>query len=59
MEQKLLTIEEAAKILGLTYGTLRHYIHYGVIKAVKVGKRRMIHPDEVARYEMKRKGQLG
>jgi excisionase family DNA binding protein len=54
----LLTLEEAAKELGLTYGTISQYVFYGKLKAKKVGHRRMIERAELERFELKRKGEL-
>jgi excisionase family DNA binding protein len=41
MQEKFLTIEEAAKKLGLNYKTVFRYIHDKKIEATKIGRWRI------------------
>lgn len=54
----LFTLEETAKELGLQYSTVKLYVYCGKIKAVKVGKRRMVSPEEIYRFKNKKGGEL-
>jgi len=49
MEEKNFSIEEAAKILGVSEKTIRRYIKDGKIKAVKVDGKYVIPEGEVSR----------
>lgn len=40
---------EAAKMLGLSHWTLRQWIRQGRLKAVRLGKRVMVEPNELQR----------
>ena len=48
--EPLLGIEEAARILGQTHWTLRHFIREGRIRGVRIGRRLMIEPCEIRRF---------
>ncbi|MGB9682815.1 MAG: helix-turn-helix domain-containing protein [bacterium] len=52
MEEKLYSIEEAAKALGLSEKTIRRYIKDGKIKAIKVEGRYSIPEGEIARESL-------
>jgi len=40
--QQLLSMREAARILGVPYTTLQHWAQHGTIDSRKIGGRRMI-----------------
>ena len=44
------SLAEGAEILGLSPSTLRHQVHRGVLKAVKVGRNWVVHGDDVFAY---------
>ena len=47
--EPLLTIDEAARIIGRTHWTLRRDIKAGKLKCVRIGRRIMIEPSEIRR----------
>ena len=47
--EPLLTIEEAARILGRSHWTLRLDFKAGRIRCVRIGRSLMVEPDEVRR----------
>ena len=50
MQTKLtLGLREAAEALSLSHWTLRGYIRNGKLKAVRIGRRVLIEPDELQR----------
>jgi excisionase family DNA binding protein len=49
-------IREAARALGLSHWTLRAWIRQGRLRAVRLGRRRMIEPAELER--LLRQGRL-
>ena len=53
--RNVLTLTEAAVLLGVDPGTLRVQIHNGKLKARKVGPIWTVTPREVARYERENK----
>lgn len=44
------TVDEVAQILGLTPRTVRSYIKRGKIRAVKIGTKWHVTPDNLQRY---------
>jgi len=44
------TLGEVASDLGVHPGTLARYVRQGRLRAVKVGRRKLILPDEVRRF---------
>ena len=52
---KLLSIPEAAAMLGVTVRTIRHWIASGTINAEKTGSRWGIPADEIERIRSERK----
>ena len=46
---KLLKIESAADLLGLSPWTIRSWIAQGRLRSAKVGSRRLVHESEVRR----------
>ena len=44
---KLLSIPEACEILGISHWTLRHWLSRGLLPSYKLGKRRLIHPEDI------------
>ena len=51
---KWLTLEETATELELTYGTVRQYVHCGKIRAIKVGKNRMVSWNTIVEWREKK-----
>lgn len=51
----MLTLAEAAKVLGLEHGTLRRQIRLGKLRARKIGPLWVVSEKEVARYEKENK----
>ena len=49
MTRKLTSIKEGAATLGIGESTLRYYITLGTVKTVKLGGRRLVPTDELAR----------
>lgn len=47
--EPLLTIEDAARILGRTHWTLRHDVKAGRLRCIRIGRRIMIEPSEIRR----------
>jgi excisionase family DNA binding protein len=45
--QQLLSMREAARILGVPYTTLQHWAQHGTIDSRKIGGRRMIPVDAI------------
>jgi excisionase family DNA binding protein len=50
-------IREAANALGLSHWTIRQWIRQGRLRAVRLGRRRMIEPAELER--LMRLGRMG
>ena len=46
----LLSIPEAAKVLGVSVGTMRRYIRFGQIPAVHLPGRVLLRPEHVEEY---------
>ena len=42
-------LREAAELTGLSHWTLRQYIRKGKIRAVRIGRRVLLEPSELAR----------
>jgi excisionase family DNA binding protein len=66
MDSALMTIEEAAKELGIEPGTLRMQVSKGKITPIRVGTGPkghsgllLIHRDELERYRRERSGKPG
>src|SRR5258708_28568891 len=49
MEQLALGLRQAAEAVGLSHWTLRAYIRQGKIRAVKIGRRVLVQPEELQR----------
>lgn len=49
MQQLAVGLRQAAEALGLSHWTIRHYVRKGKIRAVKIGKRVLVEPSELAR----------
>ena len=47
--EPLLTLDDAAKLLGQTHWTLRHYVKSGRMRGVRIGRRLMIERCEIRR----------
>jgi hypothetical protein len=47
--ERLLNIDEAARIIGRTHWTLRRDIRRGVLKCIRIGRRIMVEPAEIRR----------
>lgn len=54
MEKEYLTVQEAAKGLGLTTHTVRQYISDGLIERTKIFNSTVIAKEEVERYKKQR-----
>jgi excisionase family DNA binding protein len=50
MQRLLVDINEAAAALGLSPWTVRQYIRQGKLPAVRIGRRVLVEPDELARF---------
>jgi len=46
----LLTLEQAAALVGIAPVTLRLWTYRGCIGFVRLGRRKLFHPDELARF---------
>lgn len=46
----LLTFRQAAKSLGVTERTIYNYVIRGQLTAIKLGRLRRIHPDDLAAF---------
>ena len=40
--EKNYPLNEAAPIMGITLGTLRQYVAYGMVESLKIGRKRVI-----------------
>ena len=49
MEQLALGVRQAAEAVGLSHWTLRAYVRQGKLKALKIGRRVLIEPNELQR----------
>lgn len=47
-----MTVIEAARVLGLAPSTLRHQVRNRKLKAIKMGGRLYVSPEEVERYRV-------
>jgi len=45
--EKLLTVKQAAQVLGLSVKTTQGYIHKGFLKAAKIGNSWRIRPEDL------------
>ena len=45
--RRLLTVQEAARALGMGYSTLRRRIAAGELEAIRLGRSRRIRPEEL------------
>jgi excisionase family DNA binding protein len=59
VEEKLLTIEEVAKGLGVSIWTVRSWIRKGLLKRVKMERAVRIREEELNRFIMEREGYSG
>ena len=49
MEQLAMGLRQAAEAVGLSHWTLRSYIRQGKIRAVRIGRRILVEPEELQR----------
>lgn len=49
MNQLTIGLREAAELTGLSHWTLRQYIRKGRLRAVRIGRRVLLEPSELAR----------
>jgi excisionase family DNA binding protein len=56
MEDKLLTIEEVAKRLGVSIWTVRSWIRKGLLKRVKLERAVRVREEELNRFILEREG---
>jgi excisionase family DNA binding protein len=47
---KLLSVEQAAELLGISPWTVRSYIRQGKLRAVRIGRRVLLEEAELARF---------
>jgi excisionase family DNA binding protein len=57
--QLLLGLKEAAEAVGLSHWTLRQYVREGKVKAIRLGRRVLIEPDELKRLVEQGRGKDG
>lgn len=49
MKELLIGVRQAADAVGLSHWTIRQYIRAGKIRAVRIGKRILVEPEELER----------
>lgn len=59
MKPELLTLRDAARLLGLSASTLAHQARIGHLRARKLGDLWIVEPREVERYRAESRGRPG